>query len=417
LEEFDLAMITLNLQFKKLNKWHTLWQMQCSITHLSGRSSEGKHPSQSKFLYSLELAHSALSPATPDVGNDSGYNSMPTSLTSEGDPAPCHPVPVSLVPQELLKQDIVSFKVAREPAFVPRGRSDLRAVDHKVNQRIKHPHPSQPDKTDPPSGNHTSQSIEYHFIPLGASESDAILDEASRINRELTAESEIIGSVQDMAGNVTKEESSSGIADNMSIKEGPSVTGKAILEPIAHQGGSSAGVDKPTDDDNMSNASDCPRSPSPWQELQQRIGDETDNCARANLILYFLRWIYHSRLGGIGYPSTSDASSIIGLDKPPYDGASTGDTIGESSHTQSDTSNNDGSPAAPSLSLGRTDSLGKREAGSQGERSDQSLAGNKDQKRVRTDSYTASNVNYICTRYACPYQKHDPVGSPYCCMP
>ncbi|KAJ9637254.1 hypothetical protein H2199_007540 [Coniosporium tulheliwenetii] len=202
-----------------------------------------------------------------------------------------------------------------------------------------------------------------------------------------------------ISGTVTEEEEVFRVIDNVAENNDSSSTFAPSVETAHPRGDYSATDHNPAEDDDSFSASDYPRSPSPWQEMQRRVVDEHDNDAKAN-ITHCMKWILHNRLPLMDQQSRFDVRSITDVDESGYDAASTvtEDTSGGSSPTDAGASSNGSPSAAPCLGFGRTSSLGKRATGSQEEGSDQSPGDNRDLKRARTDSFLVPDGKHIRSR-------------------
>ncbi|KAJ9668223.1 hypothetical protein H2201_001652 [Coniosporium apollinis] len=277
------------------------------------------------------------------------------------------------------------------------ARGYVRETDLRSHQRKKHSRLSQSDETKLIGADGSNQSADT--ISTVMREPETAVGRPLESERARPTRAETRGSTQAISGTVIEEEEVFRVIDNVAENNDSSSTFAPSVETAHPRGDYSATDHNPAEDDDSFSASDYPRSPSPWQEMQRRVVDEHDNDAKAN-ITHCMKWILHNRLPLMDQQSRFDVRSITDVDESGYDAASTvtEDTSGGSSPTDAGASSNGSPSAAPCLSFGRTSSLGKRATGSQEEGSDQSPGDNRDLKRARTDSFLVPDGKHIRSR-------------------
>ncbi|KAB5515514.1 hypothetical protein GE09DRAFT_1263286 [Coniochaeta sp. 2T2.1] len=163
------------------------------------------------------------------------------------------------------------------------------------------------------------------------------------------------------------------------------------------------------DTSSLSDGDDIPRSPSPWQ----------DACSQDDgLILWLHNGVNDDIQSSQGCASTSDNSETDSQAADPVEGVTTR-PVGPASASASASGSGSGSPPATGLlvpdltTVTTTGLVGSKRPIDERNPDDEDEDG-PDPKRAKG---TTAEPSFTRPRFACPYQKYDPLGSPFCCMP
>lgn len=192
------------------------------------------------------------------------------------------------------------------------ARGYVRETDLRSHQRKKHSQLSQSDETKLIGADGSNQSADT--ISTVMREPETAVGRPLESERARPTRAETRGSTQAISGTVTEEEEVFRVIDNVAENNDSSSTFAPSVETAHPRGDYSATDHNPAEDDDSFSASDYPRSPSPWQEMQRRVVDEHDNDAKAN-ITHCMKWILHNRLPLMDQQSRFDVRSITDVDE------------------------------------------------------------------------------------------------------
>ncbi|KND87785.1 hypothetical protein TOPH_07584 [Tolypocladium ophioglossoides CBS 100239] len=158
------------------------------------------------------------------------------------------------------------------------------------------------------------------------------------------------------------------------------------------------------------------RSPSPWQAC----GLPGENSRLDNTLIRSLSWIMNNRLGG--ETTDPEARSRCSSSQPDFhtDSETTESLEGVTTHAGGSSSNEPlghlyGQGTASVASTG-CKTGNKRQLLPVDQRQGQDEEDDPGQKRQKSSENTPERP-FTRPRFACPYQRYDPIGSPFCCMP
>lgn len=192
-----------------------------------------------------------------------------------------------------------------------------------------------------------------------------------------------------------------------------------VARKVAAQGLTSASTDTsvedPVDDDiedmdSTSNNGDFPRSPSPWQAASN-WGSPQPHVEILTSTDRGLDGISDSQADSRRYPNSSRVDASV----TSFIHRATGHVAGSGSGDPSSAAGRRGIyPGSLAASFGAAGS--KRTSGSRGSTGD-SGDGDQNEPVRRRPKKLNTDMTLDRPRFACPYQKYDPDGSPFCCMP
>ena len=210
----------------------------------------------------------------------------------------------------------------------------------------------------------------------------------------------------------------SGSPRRQSVPEGPKRPTETSIKPIQLPQ-SESGIDGQTDggepaspevdsghqgETDSADSADS-RAPSPWQEI---------GSPEAERSVAIATWWILNRLGGEArrlQPGAASPSSSVSAEGVVSCASGSGAGSDAASFTDADASSSH--PASPAAGQAQPNSKRARDANDRAGESE-----NEDDRRNgKRINIAASDERLARPRFACPYQKYDPLGSPFCCMP
>ena len=204
-----------------------------------------------------------------------------------------------------------------------------------------------------------------------------------------------------------KREHSPGMPDVDTVPQPHVVqkSSKAAYRPIDR-----SAADQTENEDSISDADTWSRSPSPWQTCVNVESEQSFVRSLRQILSRFEVEIPASQASTDSSPEDSGVESSVAL---PVGGARTlaaGSAAGSLLPPTALISGLDSNSAAAGAGLTGSKRSSREARG----RGDDDGDGERARKRLRPSSPGQSLAR---PRLACPYQKHDPFGSPFCCMP